>query len=133
MRQIKRLSRLRRGRRLFSIGPWSPGVAERWGTWGTPPDGGRGRRGQVPHGPGRRRFVLPGRLPAGTWPAPGRLPAGPPRGLPARSWTFVPPAGGTRVQDRAVRQDERMTIGTLVLLRHGESEWNAKNLFTGWV
>jgi 2,3-bisphosphoglycerate-dependent phosphoglycerate mutase len=27
---------------------------------------------------------------------------------------------------------ERMT-GTLVLLRHGESEWNAKNLFTGWV
>ncbi len=27
----------------------------------------------------------------------------------------------------------RMTLGTLVLLRHGESEWNAKNLFTGWV
>jgi 2,3-bisphosphoglycerate-dependent phosphoglycerate mutase len=27
----------------------------------------------------------------------------------------------------------RMTIGTLVLLRHGESVWNAKNLFTGWV
>ena len=27
---------------------------------------------------------------------------------------------------------EAMT-GTLVLLRHGESEWNAKNLFTGWV
>ena len=26
-----------------------------------------------------------------------------------------------------------MTIGPLVLLRHGESEWNAKNLFTGWV
>jgi 2,3-bisphosphoglycerate-dependent phosphoglycerate mutase len=26
----------------------------------------------------------------------------------------------------------RMTY-TLVLLRHGESEWNAKNLFTGWV
>src|SRR3712207_3675383 len=23
--------------------------------------------------------------------------------------------------------------GTLVLLRHGRSEWNAKNLFTGWV
>jgi 2,3-bisphosphoglycerate-dependent phosphoglycerate mutase len=28
---------------------------------------------------------------------------------------------------------EGMTVGTLVLLRHGESEWNAKNLFTGWV
>jgi 2,3-bisphosphoglycerate-dependent phosphoglycerate mutase len=27
----------------------------------------------------------------------------------------------------------RMSVGTLVLLRHGESEWNAKNLFTGWV
>ena len=26
-----------------------------------------------------------------------------------------------------------MTIGNLILLRHGESEWNAKNLFTGWV
>lgn len=24
-------------------------------------------------------------------------------------------------------------MGTLVLLRHGESEWNAKNLFSGWV
>jgi len=26
-----------------------------------------------------------------------------------------------------------MTVGTLITLRHGESEWNAKNLFTGWV
>jgi 2,3-bisphosphoglycerate-dependent phosphoglycerate mutase len=26
-----------------------------------------------------------------------------------------------------------MTEHTLVLLRHGESEWNAENLFTGWV
>src|SRR5881397_1071182 len=30
-------------------------------------------------------------------------------------------------------EDGGMTVGTLVLLRHGESEWNAKNLFTGWV
>ncbi|MEP6854440.1 MAG: phosphoglyceromutase, partial [Pedococcus sp.] len=22
---------------------------------------------------------------------------------------------------------------TLILLRHGHSDWNAKNLFTGWV
>ncbi|BCJ60026.1 hypothetical protein Jiend_34480 [Micromonospora endophytica] len=28
---------------------------------------------------------------------------------------------------------EGATVGTLVLLRHGESDWNAKNLFTGWV
>jgi len=26
-----------------------------------------------------------------------------------------------------------MSAYTLILLRHGESEWNAKNLFTGWV
>src|SRR5829696_3335681 len=26
-----------------------------------------------------------------------------------------------------------MTAYTLVLLRHGESDWNQKNLFTGWV
>lgn len=26
-----------------------------------------------------------------------------------------------------------MSNHTLILLRHGESEWNAKNLFTGWV
>ncbi len=26
-----------------------------------------------------------------------------------------------------------MIVGTLVLLRHGESTWNAENLFTGWV
>ena len=24
-------------------------------------------------------------------------------------------------------------MATLVLLRHGESDWNQKNLFTGWV
>jgi 2,3-bisphosphoglycerate-dependent phosphoglycerate mutase len=28
---------------------------------------------------------------------------------------------------------ETASACTLVLLRHGESEWNAKNLFTGWV
>jgi 2,3-bisphosphoglycerate-dependent phosphoglycerate mutase len=26
-----------------------------------------------------------------------------------------------------------ISVGTLILLRHGESEWNAENLFTGWV
>jgi 2,3-bisphosphoglycerate-dependent phosphoglycerate mutase len=28
---------------------------------------------------------------------------------------------------------QRGSVHHLVLLRHGESEWNAKNLFTGWV
>jgi 2,3-bisphosphoglycerate-dependent phosphoglycerate mutase len=34
-----------------------------------------------------------------------------------------------------MRQDAAMTADamTLVLLRHGQSEWNALNLFTGWV
>src|SRR5690242_20985275 len=36
-------------------------------------------------------------------------------------WTT--PGGSGRVNGMA----------TLLLLRHGESEWNAKNLFTGWV
>jgi len=31
-----------------------------------------------------------------------------------------------------MRKNRKMTY-TLILLRHGESEWNAKNLFTGWV
>ena len=34
---------------------------------------------------------------------------------------------------RGTWQARSMSLGTLVLLRHGESEWNAKNLFTGWV
>jgi 2,3-bisphosphoglycerate-dependent phosphoglycerate mutase len=29
--------------------------------------------------------------------------------------------------------DTLVNVGTLVLLRHGESEWNAKGLFAGWV
>src|ERR1700761_5313399 len=34
----------------------------------------------------------------------------------------------------AIRQPARLTrMGTLVLVRHGESEWNSKGLFTGWV
>jgi 2,3-bisphosphoglycerate-dependent phosphoglycerate mutase len=32
-----------------------------------------------------------------------------------------------------VGQDGPVTSGTLILLRHGESEWNKANLFTGWV
>jgi len=33
---------------------------------------------------------------------------------------------------RAIKK-EGLKMGTLVLLRHGESEWNKQNLFTGWV
>ena len=38
----------------------------------------------------------------------------------------------TRKRRAPACQNERMTYN-LVLLRHGESEWNQKNLFTGWV
>jgi 2,3-bisphosphoglycerate-dependent phosphoglycerate mutase len=38
-----------------------------------------------------------------------------------------------RVADRNPDLSGGGGVGTLVLLRHGESDWNAKNLFTGWV
>src|SRR5580693_10100419 len=34
---------------------------------------------------------------------------------------------------RAAAQARLGRMGTLVLVRHGESEWNSKGLFTGWV
>ncbi len=47
--------------------------------------------------------------------------AGPWRAGSAREgWPAVPPA-------------RLLNVGTLVLLRHGESAWNADGLFTGWV
>src|SRR4051794_41071616 len=39
---------------------------------------------------------------------------------------------GSDSAPRGLWQASAMTY-RLVLLRHGESEWNAKNLFTGWV
>lgn len=32
-----------------------------------------------------------------------------------------------------IRQTDAMTSYKLILLRHGQSDWNEKNLFTGWV
>lgn len=43
---------------------------------------------------------------------------------------FQPLAGAAGVFWQAVRMAD---LGTLVLLRHGQSTWNAENLFTGWV
>jgi 2,3-bisphosphoglycerate-dependent phosphoglycerate mutase len=41
--------------------------------------------------------------------------------------------GPRGIVGRGPWQSDDMSLGTLILLRHGESEWNAKNLFTGWV
>ncbi len=42
--------------------------------------------------------------------------------------------GGCQQDGRAVRARLGFrAMSTLVLVRHGESEWNAKGLFTGWV
>jgi 2,3-bisphosphoglycerate-dependent phosphoglycerate mutase len=46
----------------------------------------------------------------------------------------VPGPGGPRWTARCPSRPVKLAImATLVLLRHGESEWNAEGLFTGWV
>ncbi len=37
------------------------------------------------------------------------------------------------LRSSALGGEENLGLGTLVLLRHGQSTWNAENLFTGWV
>src|SRR5436190_17767227 len=38
----------------------------------------------------------------------------------------------TRTEKSSHRTDSQMSDRLLVLVRHGQSEWNLKNLFTGW-
>jgi 2,3-bisphosphoglycerate-dependent phosphoglycerate mutase len=40
-------------------------------------------------------------------------------------------AGAVKVEARSIANNDQKTR-TLVLVRHGESEWNRRNLFTGW-
>ena len=65
------------------------------------------------------------------------------RGVAGQSRSLPPRARGQRERPRLCPQPlpvdptrlagpVRMTY-TLILLRHGESDWNQKNLFTGWV
>lgn len=56
------------------------------------------------------------------------------RGLPTTNLAAFadllgPDISATRERTPAMTEEPR----TLILLRHGESEWNAANLFTGWV
>ena len=41
-------------------------------------------------------------------------------------------AGGARVRCPGGRKVASGAMPTLVVLRHGESTWNAENRFTGW-
>src|SRR6059058_4095021 len=80
--------------------------------------------GRVAYAVGGRRDPRPA-VSAGDAYGDGRRP-------PPPAFQVVVAAGVQRRAVTRLRHYEGMT-GTLVLLRHGESEWNAKNLFTGWV
>ena len=75
-------------------------------------------------------------VPSGASGSGARRGASPPTTSP-RSSTSSRTHRASGPEPSRMRQDEAMTIAsapyTLILLRHGESEWNAKNLFTGWV
>ena len=64
-------------------------------------------------------------------------PVGQPTATSTPASTTSADAGHARADECDARARESSTRAlmtyTLVLLRHGESEWNAKNLFTGWV
>jgi 2,3-bisphosphoglycerate-dependent phosphoglycerate mutase len=45
---------------------------------------------------------------------------------------MVPRLGGTWDNGRMTKNKIRPPVGRLVLVRHGQSDWNEKNLFTGW-
>jgi 2,3-bisphosphoglycerate-dependent phosphoglycerate mutase len=45
----------------------------------------------------------------------------------------APDISGAPSRPAPAWDDGGMSNGTLILLRHGQSEWNEKNLFTGWV
>ena len=45
---------------------------------------------------------------------------------------FIRMADVLGLSDTDLMKSDAMTDRLLVLVRHGESEWNLKNLFTGW-
>src|SRR6478672_10655559 len=63
---------------------------------------------------------------------PGTTPPRRPRPRPLRT-PRPRPAARPRATPRPRAHPRADMTYTLVLLRHGESEWNAENLFTGWV
>ena len=103
----------------------------------------------IPRGrpaPARRRRAARGRSSRGSRSSPGTFVERDlhvPDAEPVTSTSRCSPVGTARreLRPRArpvahARREARPsepTPYTLVLLRHGESEWNAKNLFTGWV
>src|SRR4029079_8463134 len=96
------------------------------------------RPAQHPRPAHRRRLRGAGRSSAGARPrgAQARVrPAQPRAGRPAAADLRDRPRRAHRARCLYRRADAgRVTpMGTLVLLRHGQSVWNAENLFTGWV
>src|ERR1022692_2438888 len=59
------------------------------------------------------------------------------RATPCRGLVFPRPGSGARPEPGrrapATAAARLPGMGTVILLRHGESDWNAKGLFTGWV
>src|SRR5690606_12984839 len=54
---------------------------------------------------------------------------GPALGQPAAAGALF---HGRRSRPQRLTVRNRNMTGTLILVRHGQSEWNLKNLFTGW-
>src|ERR1039457_5403824 len=52
---------------------------------------------------------------------------------PCRGLMFPRPGSGSARGAPAMAAARLPGMGTVILLRHGESDWNAKGLFTGWV
>src|SRR5690606_17188654 len=57
--------------------------------------------------------------------------SGPRSGRRGKSRAFIPWPTCSALTTEPKARDENMS-GTLILVRHGQSEWNLKNLFTGW-
>jgi len=52
--------------------------------------------------------------------------------IASASWLVAPPRAVAPMRATAPRMDSTDPFATVVFLRHGQSQWNEANLFTGW-